>query len=490
MGANGNLSGSGTARASMRACRIASRAAAVCVAALAMVVLVRTAARADNPQTVASELSDRAFSMLNSINAAPADAGPLLGPVANLASDAQTLSAALGHGDRVTAGRAMAAVQKDRGAVEAMLRAGNHLPDAEQWKLIEGQIAALSRNVHPMAGAMPTGVPPESTASSAAKLPPEAPPAPQVVIESRAFSDGAVRVRGYMQGTVLKSAGIFNNDQLVKPLEFGSASGPERVRFDLSIEAPTASESIQVTDALDRIGRAPVAPDVAALPNTRKGGEKVIELGGGVAADSVASAEPGLPPAMPGSRNNTAEIPPADTLDKSEGGTGRRLPGGAGGNLSGVQINVIFADEVMDQPGNFQVVGQISGAGVHRAGVYVDGRMVRSIPISPGSYSAFDVTFPLIAGKQATIRAYGVGSNYVEASVDSSDDMGATVMRGPSTYPANPYPYGSPYAMRPNPYGAAPPYGYGYPPPAGYPRSPYGYPAPAAPAPWYRRLFP
>ncbi len=482
MGTNGNLGGSGAARAWVRACRLAARAAAVCVAALTMVVLVRTAARADSPQTVASELSDRAFSMLNSINAAPADTGPLLGPVANLASDAQTLSAALGRGDSVTAGRAMAAVQKDRGAVETMLRAGNHLPDAGQWKLIEGQIAALARSVHPIAGAIATGVPPESTAASAAKFPPEAPPAPQVVIESRAFSDGAVRVRGYMQGTDLKSAGIFNNDQLVKPLEFGSASGPERVRFDLSIEAPTASQSIQVTDALDRIGRAPVAPDVAALPNTRSGGEKVIELGGGVASDSVASAGPGLPPAMPETRNNTVEIPPANTLDKSEGGTGRRLPGGAGGNLTGVQINVIFADEVMDQPGNFQVVGQISGGGVHRAGVYVDGRMVRPIPISPGSYSAFDVTFPLIAGKEATIRAYGVGSNYVEASVDSSD-MGATVMRGPTMYPPSPYPYGSPYAMRPNPYGAPPPYGYGYPPP-------YGYPRPAAPAPWYRRLFP
>jgi hypothetical protein len=491
MATSGNLSGSSATRLWMRACRAAARTAAVGVAVLTMIVLVRTAARADGPQAVASELSDRAFSMLNSINAAPAGAGPLLGPVANLASDAQTLSAALGRDDRVTAGRAMAAVQSDRSAVEEMLRKGNRLPDPGQWKVIEGQIAALTRSVHPIAGAMATGVPPESTPSTAAKLPPEAPPAPRVVIESRVFSDGAVRVRGYMQGTDLKSAGIFNDDQLVKPLEFGSASGPERVRFDLSIEAPTASESIRVTDALDRIGRAPVAPDVAALPNTRAGGEKVIELGGGVGSDSVASAGPGLPPAMPGPRNNTAEIPPANTLDKSEGGTGRRLPGGAGGNLTGVQINVIFADEAMDQPGNYHVVGQISGSGVRRAGVYVGGRMVRPIAISPGSYSAFDVTFPLLAGKEATIRAYGAGSNYVEASVDGSDS-GATVMRGPGMYPPNPYAYGNPYA-RPNPYGApaygAPPYGsppYGY----GYPPSPYGYPAPAAPKPWYRRLFP
>jgi hypothetical protein len=488
MDTNGNLRGSGAARTSMRAGRIAAHAAAVCVATLAMVVLVRTAARAEGPETVASELSDRAFSMLNSINATPADAGPLLGPVANLASDAQTLSAALGRGDSVTAGRAMAAVENDRGAVEAMLRKGNHLPDAGQWKVIEGQIAALSRSVHPIAGTMPTEVPPESTASSAAKLPPEAPPAPSVVIESRAFSDGAVRLHGYLQGTDLKSAGIYNDDQLVKPLEFGSASGPERVRFDLSIESPTASQTIQVTDALGRIGRAAVAPDVGALPNTSHGGEKVIELGGGVASDSVASAGSGLPPAAPGTRNNTAEIPRADTLDKSEGGTGRRFHGGVGGNLTGVQINVIFADEVMDQPGNFQVVGQISGSGVHRAGVYVDGRMVRPIAISAGSYNSFDVTFPLLAGKAATIRAYGAGSNYVEASVDTSDG-GMTVMRGPAMYPPNPYAYGNPYGAPPNPYGAppnpygAPPYGYGYPPP-------YGYPPRAAPLPWYRRLIP
>jgi hypothetical protein len=489
MSTSDNLSGSRGRRTSMRPLRSAARIVTVCVAALMMIVVVRTAAQADDPQTVASELSDRAFSMLNSINAAPADAGPLLGPVANLASDAQTLSAALGRGDRATAGHAMAAVQNDRSAVEAMLRKGNRLPDASQWTVIEGQIATLSHSVHPIAGAMPTGVPPASTASTAAELPPEAPPAPSVIIESRAFSDGSGRGRGYVQGPDLKSAGIFNDDQLVKPLNFGTASGPERVRFDLSIESPTASQTIQVTDALGRVARAPVAPDVAALPNTRRGGEKVIELGGGVASDSVASAGSGLAPAMPGTRNNTAEIPPADTLDKSEGGTGRRFRGGAGGNLTGVQINVIFADEVMDQPGNFQVVGQISGSGVRRAGVYVDGRMVTPIAISPGSYSSFDVTFPLLAGKAATIRAYGAGSNFVEASVDTSDDD-TTVMRGPTMYPANPYGYGNPYAMRPNPYGSPPnpygapaPYGYGYPPP-------YGYPRPAAPTPWYRRLFP
>jgi hypothetical protein len=300
-----------------------------------------------------------------------------------------------------------------------------------------------------------------------------------------------------MQGTDLKTAGIYSGDQLLKPLDFGSASGPERVRFDLSIESPTPSQEIQVTDALGRIARAPVAPNAAALPNTRTGSEKVIELGGGVVSDSVASAGSSAGPAsISESRNNTAEIPPANTLDKSEGGTGRRLRGGAGGNLTGVQINVIYADESMDQPGNIRVVGQIAGGGVHRAGVYVDGRMVKPIAISPGTYSAFDVTFPLIAGKQATIRAYGAGSNYVEASIDTSDDF-STALRGPTMYPANPYGYGSPYGapnpygMAPNPYGMAPnPYGapapYGY----GYPRSPYGYGAPTAPVPWYRRLIP
>lgn len=461
--------------------RLAARVAAVWLAAVALIVVVKSAAHADGPVDVASALSDGAFSLLDSINGSPAGPGALLGPVANLASDAQTLSAALGRSDNGTAGRAMAAVQKDRRNIEALLRSGNHLPDPAQWKSIENQIATLSRTVHPMAGAVPTGVPSASTPATAAELPPAAPPAPQVIIESRVFSDGGVRVHGYLQGTNLKSAGIFNDDQLVKNLDFERVAGRERVRFDLSIQSPTASETIRVTDQLDRIASAMVAPEAGAIPNTPTSGEKVIELGGGVGYSSVASAGSGVGPPAVGS-HNTDEIPRA----VPRGGSSRKIPGGVGTGLVGVSINVIFADQSMDEPGMYHVVGQISGAGVRRAGVYVEGRLVKQIPVSPGGYSAFDVKFPMIAGKEASIRAYGAGSNYVESSIDTSDngmtDGGMTVMRGPGMYPPNPYAYGYPYRSPANPYGAPPPYGgYGYPPPYGYRR---------APVPWYRRLIP
>ena len=146
---------------------------------------------------------------------------------------------------------------------------------------------------------------------------------------------------------------------------------------------------------------------------------------------------------------------------------------------------------------SYQVIGQIAGTNVHRAGIYIDGRLVQPIAISPGSDTSFNVSFTMF-GKEATIRAYGAGNNFVESSIDLSVANGAVYGSNPPvgvySYPVNPYarnPYGYPVT----PYGA-PPYGYpngaypnGYPPNGGYPNG-YpngGYPPPSRP--WWSKIF-
>jgi hypothetical protein len=197
--------------------------------------------------------------------------------------------------------------------------------------------------------------------------------------------------------------------------------------------------------------------------------------------------------AGPSRGNNTAEIPaPGDELSPSR----RHIEANSSlGPLTNVQINIIDAEELMSAPGTVEVVGQIAGPGVRRAGVYVNGQLVKPIAVSAGGYSAFDLTFPMPAGSDARIRAYGNGNDFVEASIDTvGGGGGMTQYRNPPVYaapygaypvapyypPPNPYAYANPYAPGYNPY-APNPYPYGYPPP-------YGTPPPTKP--WYSKLLP
>ncbi len=460
-----------------------TRAATVLFALAAVASLaIAQSARADSPQALAAELSDSAFAMLNSINSDAKSAGPLLAPVASLASDAQALSTALQKNDRTTASHAMAAVVSDRNQIDTALKAKN-APNVPDWNRVETQIGALEAQVAPVAGPVDASLPPASPAP-AAELPPAAPKEPQIVINSRTFSDGGVRVRGYFEGTDLKSAAIYDGDTAIKQIQVTDVTGEQRVDFDFGLQDPSPSQTIQVTDALGRVARAQLAPDAAALTHSPDAHDKTIELGGTTAADTVASEEPAP---MPPPSANTAEIPREYDGTDDEGAPARRLPGGVGGNnLVNVQINVLAVRPVTSQPGSYEAVGQIAGAGVHRAGVYVNGRLMKPISLTGGSYSSFDVIFPIPPGTQASIRAYGLGNNFVEATIDTNEDALPTYS-GPIVVPMSPYAYGNPYA-RP-PYGYAP--GYTYPPGYSYPPA-YGYPPgyTPAPVPWYRRFIP
>ena len=457
---------------------------------------------ADDVQAQALELSDHAFAMLNAINAVSLStkAGPILAPAASLAGDAETLSTALGAHDNAAASAAMAAVLSDRDKIEAAAKiAGGQYP--EQWTTIREKIAALEMQVPASRGSIARSDPPESHAPVAPPAGEKMPEAPKIAIASRVFKAGTVRVKGYLEGTDLKSAGIFDGDTKSKDIDVASVPGEQRINFDFSIEQPSPTQSIRVTDSYGREAQAMVAPDPVGV-GAMKGSEELIEVDPGAAAspgEAGPLAESPLASAGPAVRNNTAEIPrPGDELSPSQ----RHINGASSlGALTNVQINVIDAEESMSAPGMVEVVGQIAGPGVRRAGVYVNGRLTKPIAISASGNSAFDLTFPMPAGSAATIRAYGNGNDFVEASVDTvGGGSGITEYRNPPMYApygaypgyppspyygANPYAYANPYPPGYNPY-APNPYPYGYPPPYGAP--PYGTP-PAAKLPWYDRLF-
>jgi hypothetical protein len=462
-------------------------AATIFVCALFAVGIGLRQSFAQDAQSQALDLSDHAFAMLNAVNAS-GNAGPILAPAASLAGDAQTLSTALGANDSAAAGSAMAAVLSDRDKIEAAAKiAGGQYP--EQWTSIREKIASLEKQVPAAKGSVATSEVPASHASVSPPAGEAMPSAPKIEIESRVFQGATVRVKGFMEGTDLKSAGIFDGDTKSKDIDVASTPGEQRLDFDFSIDQPTPTQAIRVEDVYGREAQALVSPDPAGV-GAMRGREELIEVEPGATAspgEAGPLADSPIASAGPSRGENTAEIPSEDDEDSPS----RHIDANSSlGALTNVQINVIDAEESMAAPGNVEVVGQIAGPGVRHAGVYVNGRLAEPIAISPTGYSAFDLTFPMPAGSDARIRAYGNGNDFVEASVDTvGGGSGMTEYRNPPMYPS---PYGTypatPY-YAPNPYAYANPYAPGYNPYAPNPY-PYGYPPPPPSKPWYSKLLP
>lgn len=450
-------------------------AATIFVCALFAVGIGPRQSCAQDAQSQALELSDHAFAMLNAINAS-GNSGPILAPAASLAGDAQTLSTALGANDSAKASSAMAAVLGDRDKIEAAAKiAGGQYP--EQWTSIREKIAALEKQVPAAKGSVASSEMPASHSSVSPPAGEAMPAAPKVKIESRVFVGAMVRVKGYLEGTDLKSAGIFDGDTKSKDIDVASTPGEQRLNFDFSIDQPTLTQAIRVEDVYGREAQALVSPDPEGV-GAMRGSEELIEVEPGASASSGEAgplADSPIASAGPSRGDNTAEIPGADDEDSP---SRRHIDANSSlGPLTNVQINIIDAEESMAAPGNVEVVGQVAGPGVRHAGVYVNGRLAEPIAISPTGYSAFDVTFPMPAGSDARIRAYGNGTDFVEASVDTvGGGSGMTEYRNPPMYPA---PYGTDPAYLHSPY---------------YAPNPYGYPPPYATTPpsrpWYSKLLP
>jgi hypothetical protein len=266
---------------------------------------------------------------------------------------------------------------------------------------------------------------------------------------------------------------------MIQKIDLAPVPGAQRVSLDFKLEQVSASETIRVEDASGRAAEAHIADN--STPVVESGGhEKMIELGGGAAV-------PDAPPIEMASRGpvNTAEIP-------SESPSRRHIHAGDTlAPLTDVQINILGVQQSISEATSYQVIGQIAGNNVHRAGIYIDGRLVKPIAVSPGSDTSFNVSFTMF-GKEATIRAYGVGSNYVESSIDLSTANGAVYGSNPPigayAYPVNPYsrnPYGypaNPYGYQANPYGASQC-------PPGYGLTPSGCRQVRSSPPWWSKIF-
>jgi hypothetical protein len=450
------------------------------------------AARTDDLRADAEQLSDSAFAILNSLtsDSTKANAGEVTGAMASFAGDAQSLSAAIVKDDRNEAGAAMTALVADRRSVDEALLKHPGAIESSKWGPLKAELASMQSRV-PAGGPVASAAPVEAhsdvvkpPASEAAATVPDG-SAPRVEITSRETDDSGLHLKGYLQGTDLKSAGIYDAEAMIQKIDLAPVTGAQRVLLDFKLEQVSPSETIRVEDSSGRMAEAHIA-DNNAPPVETGGHEKMIELGGGT---SVSDA----PPIEMASRgpSNAAEIP-------SKSPSRRHMHDGDSlAPLTDVQINILGVQQSIAETDSYQVIGQIAGANVHRAGIYIDGRLVQPIAISPGSDTSFNVSFTMF-GKEATIRAYGAGNNFVESSIDLSVANGAVYGSNPPvgvySYPVNPYarnPYGYPVT----PYGA-PPYGYpngaypnGYPPNGGYPNG-YpngGYPPPSRP--WWSKIF-
>jgi hypothetical protein len=283
-----------------------------------------------------------------------------------------------------------------------------------------------------------------------------------------------------LQGTDLKSAGIYDSDAMIQKIDLAPVRGAQRVLLDFKLEQVSPTETIRVEDTSGRAAETHIANN--ATPVVESGGhEKMIELGGGT---SVTDA----PPIELATRGpvNTAEIPSKSPSRRHIHENDSVAP------LADVQINILGVQQSASEPNAYQVIGQIAGNNVKRAGIYIDDRLVKPIPVAPGSDTSFNESFTMF-GKEASIRAYGAGSNYVESSVDLSTANGAVYGSNPpaAIYPYPVYPYArNPYGYPVSPYGA-PPYGspaYGAA-PYGYPNNGYSNGYPPAPRPWWSKIF-
>jgi hypothetical protein len=431
-------------------------------------------ARAEDPTAVASRISDGAFAMLNGLHGRGASsANAMVGAVAIFAGDAQALSRMLAAGDRDGAPSALATLESDRDAVDGAVATNPGLLNAGYWKKIKGELAALAKVIGPAPGAAPArsagaaaGASASAASAAAARAAPSAtgppvtatgppvtaaapPPAaaassatrPRVEIESRTAEGSGVRVKGYLEGNSLKRGGIYAGGEQLRAFKIGSVIGEQRINFDIGVESPAPGAVIRVYDADGQSAEAPIADATVAAAGaengaTASGGRgrsetadtpEVPALGGASASTAVPSTEGGVE-VFRNNREGDSGLASVNTAEIPSHGAPRKSPSKRrtiGSHLGNVQVTITAANLIDPVHLIYELAGQIEGQGITRAGIYVHGRLVRPITAKFGSkVKRFHEQFVLkdIVG-DVTIRAYGVGEQFVESSVDLSTAM-------------------------------------------------------------------
>ena len=303
----------------------------------------------------------------------------------------------------------MTALISDRRAVDDALRKNPRAIDSSKWSPLKAELASIQDRV-PSARTSAVKEPPypddvvKPPASEAAAIPEGS--APRVEITSRESDEKGLHLKGYLQGDDLKSAGIYDAEAMIQKIDLSPTTGQQRVLLDFTLEQVSPDETIRVADSAGRTAQARVASNTTATVESG-GHEKMIELGVG---GSPTEEDPPVELASRGP-DNTAEIP-------SKSPSRRHMHENATLAPLDAQINILGVQQNLSSPSNYGITGQISGEGVSHAGIYVDGRMVKPIPVAANGDTSFNVSFTML-GEAATIRAYGNGSNFVESTLDS-----------------------------------------------------------------------
>jgi hypothetical protein len=307
---------------------------------------------------------------------------------------------------------------------------------------------------------------------------------PTIRIDSRRVVGNVTQVQGFLEGSALSSAGIYEGEQMVKPIDVGRVLGRQRVEFKLKLRDADIATNLRVVDQAGRMATASVyGEDSNAMASTGRESGVVVDRGAGATAGTNTAEIPSANAPSTGLDTGGGFDESAPSADEGLGGaepgggivggpTGGGLGVGVGAPMGNIQINIEAVNPVNSLSRSYQVVGQIVGKGVRRAGIYVDGRLASRIPVGHGTVSNFSTNF-MMSGGTATIRAFGVGNQYVESSITMPPAVASAPPIVIAPYGASPY---SPFGM--NPYGMEP-YGGAYGSPYG---TPYGTPFGASPS--------
>ena len=363
-------------------------------------------ARAEDIWSGSDQLSEQSFALLDRLSKQSGKPNPLVGPIASFAGDALSLRQSLARRDLRSAKASMAALQADSSAIDqALVQHPGAIP-AQEWRALREHSEKIAREIpgcSPDCGAAVSG---SGVASTTATISDR--DGPRIVITSRESDGGVIRLRGYFEGTAIRSAGIYAGSDQLRPLKVDHVAGRERVEFDLRLEDPSPATVLRVVDSEGRSDESPVNDQSFTSSPTAES-----------AADSVPSIPPGdgsEPPPDMGSHSATAEIPSHGPFRPSPS---KRHT--LGSRLGDVNIEVLRVTRIANLPPTYAIFGQIAGHGVTHAGIYLNGRLIRPIPIMKGSnFNRFDQQIIVQSGP-TSIRAYAVGNHFVEQPVDLSD---------------------------------------------------------------------
>jgi hypothetical protein len=370
-------------------------------------------AYAEDLKSASAHFADQSFALLDQLSKQSSDnPNPLLGLVASFSGDADSLRQSLARSDLRSASSNIASLQADRTAVDQALKLHPNAVAAEEWSALRQQVDKLASEIPPCGVHADCG--PAPTAASGAGSAPlgsisGAADSPRIEIASREYGDGIVRLTGYFEGTALKSAGIYDGAQCLKEFKVNRAPGRQRVEFDLRLENPSATTVLLVADSDDRIAEAPaIDPSLPSPPAS--------EISAGGAPSTAFPDEDEAPRSSDEDAGGVAEIPSHGPLMPSPS---KRHT--LGSKLGDVRINLLGVTRVRNLPPTYEIIGQISGRGITRAGIYLDGRLLQPIPITDSAnYTSFDQRIVAQSGS-TTIRAYNVGNQFIEQSVDLFD---------------------------------------------------------------------